>query len=259
MDEQGVDAYLSRIGATRPAQPDPDALGELQWRHLHTVPFENLSIHLGEPITLDEKALDDKIVHRRRGGFCYELNGTFAGLLRALGFQVTLLAARAHTPVGLGPPFDHLVLRVDTPEPRIVDVGFGRFAHYPLRLDARADQPDPDGRYRVEDAADGDVDVLRDGEPQYRVELRPRELSDFVPTCWWHTTSPASHFTRSPVCSMLTGSGRVTLSDRTVVFTEGHVRREQVLDSDADVLDAYRTHFGIELERPPTPRVVRRP
>src|SRR5918911_550604 len=143
MDRLGADAYLARIGAPRPGRADAVALRRLQLRHLRAVPFENLSIHLGEEILLEEQALFDKLVLRRRGGFCYELNGLFAALLDVLGFRVTLLAARVHGADGLGPPFDHLALRVDAPEPWLVDVGFGAFSHRPLRLDLDGDQRDP--------------------------------------------------------------------------------------------------------------------
>ena len=247
-------AYLARIGAAHPHRADPATLRELQLRHLLTVPFENLSIHLDESILLDPEALVDKVVRRRRGGFCYELNGAFATLLAALGFPVTLLAARVVGAHGLGPPFDHLALRVDLDSSGswLVDVGFGRHSHYPLRLDTRADQPDPGGTFRLADTAHGDLDVIRDGQPQYRVEARPRTLADFEPTCWWHQTSPRSHFTHGPICSRLTQTGRVTLSDRTLVQTTGDRRQERTLADDAEVLAAYRTWFGIILERVPT-------
>ncbi|HYN16658.1 MAG TPA: arylamine N-acetyltransferase, partial [Actinomycetes bacterium] len=247
------DRYLDRIGATRPARADAAALAELQLRHLRSIPFENLSIHLGEPIELDPEALVDKLVRRRRGGFCYELNGAFAALLSALGYEVTRMAARVHGDGGLGPPFDHLALRVDTGATGewLVDVGFGSFSHYPLRLDEQAGQADPAGSFRVTPTVDGDLEVARDGQPQYRVEIRPRLLGDFQPTCWWHQTSPASHFTQSLVCSLLTDDGRVTLSDRTLVETTGTQRHERILTDDTQVLDAYRAHFGIELDRPP--------
>jgi N-hydroxyarylamine O-acetyltransferase len=253
MDDSRVDRYLDRIGATRPVRADAGALAELQLCHLRKVPFENLSIHLGEPIVLEEAALVDKLVERHRGGFCYELNGAFAALLSALGYRVTLLAACVHTPDGLGPPFDHLALRVDTgaTESWLVDVGFGSFSHHPLRLDSQDDQPDPAGTFRVTPAADGDLEVTADGRPQYRLEPRPRRLADFEPTCWWHQTSPASHFTRSVVCSRLTRTGRITLSDRTLVETTRSGRRERLLD-DAEVLDTYRARFGIDLDRLPS-------
>jgi N-hydroxyarylamine O-acetyltransferase len=80
------------------------------------VPFENLSIHLSEPISLDEDALIGKIVNRRRGGFCYELNGACALLLTALAAQVTRVAARVYGDGGLGLPFDHLALVVHLPD-----------------------------------------------------------------------------------------------------------------------------------------------
>src|SRR5919202_1064729 len=162
-----VDAYLARIGAARPRQADAATLRELHLRHLLTVPFETLSTQLGEPIVLEPQELVDKLVQRHRGGFCYELNGAFGTLLAALGFQVTLLAARVFGAHGLGPPFDHLALRVDadTSGSWLVDVGFGRHSHYPLRLDTRTDQADPGGTFRLADAADGDLDVIRDGEP----------------------------------------------------------------------------------------------
>src|SRR6476661_8880772 len=92
-------AYVERIrfsGELDLDSPAPTAalLGALHQAHLFAVPFENLSIHYGQPITLEDETLYDKIVSRRRGGFCYELNGLFARLLRRLGFTVTLLSAR---------------------------------------------------------------------------------------------------------------------------------------------------------------------
>src|SRR4029079_10924309 len=88
-----VQAYLDRINYRGERAPTAATLRELHRTHLLAVPFENLDIHLGRPIVLDQAALFDKIVRRRRGGFCYELNGLFALLLRELGFEVTLLAA----------------------------------------------------------------------------------------------------------------------------------------------------------------------
>ena len=249
-----MDAYLARIGVARPARADAAALRELQLRHLLSVPFENLNIHLGEPIVLEPGALRDKLLRRRRGGFCYELNGAFAELLSTLGFEVRLLAARVFGDGGPGPPFDHLALRVDVDGEGawLADVGFGRHSSYPLRLDTGAEQADPGGTFRIAETADGDLDVIRDGQPQYRAEQRPRSLGDFEPTCWWQQTSPDSHFTRSLVCSLLTEHGRITLSDRTLIGTTNGQRDERILSDDAEVLDAYRSHFGIVLDRLPT-------
>ena len=248
MDESLLDRYLARIGAERPVRADDEALRDLHLRHLLAVPFENLSIHLGEDIVLDHDALVAKIVDRRRGGFCYELNGAFAALLRALGYEVDLLAARVFTDDGLSVPYAHMALRVG---PWLVDVGYGDHTHYPLRLDERGDQVDPAGVFRVAETPDGDLDVHRDGKPDYRLETRARELRDHEAACWWNRTSPTSHFTRSLVCSKLTGTGRITLSGRTLVSTENGERHERELTSDTEVLDVYRNRFGIELDRVP--------
>jgi N-hydroxyarylamine O-acetyltransferase len=254
MDDGIAEAYLRRIGVARPAVADAAALRVLHRAHQVAAPFENLSIHLGEPISLDEADLVDKIVRRRRGGFCYELNGMLALLLEALGARVTRLAARVYGGEGAGPPFDHLALAVELPDgtgPWLADVGFGSHSDYPLRLDSRAGQDDPAGRFLLADAGDGDVDVIKDEKPQYRLELRERSLPDFAPTCWWQQTSPASHFTRTTICSRLTDDGRISLSGRALIRTSGGSRTEQELGSDEEVLAAYRDHFGIVLDRVP--------
>jgi N-hydroxyarylamine O-acetyltransferase len=249
MDDDGLDRYLARIGHVRPTGVSETTLHDLHEAHLMSVPFENLSIHLAEPIELEEAPLLDKLVGRRRGGFCYELNGAFALLLGAIGFDVTLLAARVFGPVGLGPPFDHLVLRVEAPRlgpvgPWIVDVGFGDHAIFPLALHDRRPQTDPAGEFQVVEAADGDLDVVKDGRGQYRIEMRPRRWDDFVPMCWWHQTSPRSHFTQAPVCSLALPRGRVTLSDRRLIMTLDGVRTETTLATDDELLAAYRDNFG---------------
>lgn len=253
-----ADAYLERIGAALPSRADAGALRELQVRHLMAVPFENLSIHLGEDIVLEEAKLVDKIVMRRRGGFCYELNGAFAALLRALGFRVTLLQARVFGDGGrLGIPYDHVALRVETDDgtgPWLADVGFGDHALHPLALETRTEQVDPCGRFRLREAPQGDLDLLRDGSRQFRLDLRPRVPADFRAGAWYHRTSPDSHFSRSLVCSRRTEDGRVTLRGRTLITTVRGERHETELGDDAEVLAAYRDHFGLMLSHPPTVR-----
>jgi N-hydroxyarylamine O-acetyltransferase len=257
MNDKALAAYLGRLGAARPAVLDAAALRALHRAHQLTVPFENLSIHLAEPISLDQDALLGKIATGRRGGFCYELNGAFALLLRALGADVVLAAARVYGAGSLGPPFDHLTLLVrlaDGTGPWLADVGFGSHSVYPLLFGSRQEQHDPAGPFRLADAADGDVDVVKGGEPQYRVEPRGRSLADFVPTCWWQQTSPDSHFTRSTICSRLTEDGRVSISGRALITTVDGARTERELPGDGDLLAAYRDHFGIVLDRVPVVR-----
>ncbi|MFF7964385.1 arylamine N-acetyltransferase [Streptomyces sp. NPDC007903] len=263
MNPSQTDAYLQRLGAERPAGPTTDALRDLHLRHLQTVPFENLSIHLGEPVVLEEEALLNKVVAGHRGGFCYELNGAFALLLTSLGYEVQLLAGRVHGDEGrLGIPYDHLALRVGTADggDLIADVGFGAHSHGPLAFGERGDQADPGGTFRMVEAGGGDLDVLRDGKPQYRLETRPRTLPDFRAGAWWHSTSPESHFTRSLVCSRITADGgRITLSGRTLTTTDAEGRKEaRELGTDDEVLAVYRDGFGIGLNAVPTVRSANR-
>ncbi|MFD5571659.1 arylamine N-acetyltransferase family protein [Streptomyces cadmiisoli] len=276
MNSAQVDAYLRRLGVAQPAWPTVDVLRELHLRHLQTVPFENLSIHLGEEIVLEEKRLLDKVVGARRGGFCYELNGAFAALLVKLGYDVTLLAGRTYGEGERpGIPYDHLALRVRTVDAGewLVDVGFGAHSHYPLAFEERREQIDPGGVFRiVESAPDAagvrggpdtqggagatDLDVIKDDRPEYRLDLRPRALADFVTGAWWHTTSPESHFGKSLVCSrVMDDGGRITLSGRRLKVTAADgTHEEQELVEDAEVLAAYRERFGIELDRVPEVR-----
>ena len=254
MDEKTLAAYLRRIGVARPGSADAATLRVLHRAHQMTVPFENLSIHLPEPISLDPDALLDKIVTRRRGGFCYELNGAFALLLQALGAEVTRVAARVHGDGGFGPPFDHLALIVrpaDGSGPWLADVGFGSHSVYPLLFDSREAQADPAAGFQLADAPEADVDVLKNGQTQYRIERRARGLDEFVPTCWWQQTSPQSHFMQSTICSRLTDDGRVSISGRSLIRTSGGERCEQQMADDDTVLAAYRDYFGIILDRVP--------
>jgi N-hydroxyarylamine O-acetyltransferase len=255
MDESTAGAYLERIGLSAPLAAGAATLRVLHRAHQIAVPFENLSIHLGEPISLDEDDLIAKIVRNRRGGFCYELNGMFALLLETLGAQVTRAAARVYGAKGLGPPYDHLTLFVRLPDgsgPWLADVGFGRHSVGPLMLDSRTEQQDPGGRFMLADTADGDIDVLKNGEPQYRIELRGRSLADFVATCWWQQTSPLSSFIQETVCSRLTeDGGRISISGRTLIRTSSESRTEDQLPSDDALLAAYRDTFGITLDRVP--------
>jgi len=252
-------AYLRRIGLNPPEGAQVGALDAATLRaphraHQMTVPFENLSIHLSEPISIADADLIPKIVASRRGGFCYELNGAFALLLEAMGAEVSRVAARVCGAGGFGPPFDHLALVVrlaDGAGPWLADVGFGSHSSYPLRLDARGEQDDPGGRFALADAENGDIDVIKNGEPQYRIERRARVLADFVPTCWWQQTAPQSHFTASTICSRLTEDGRISISGRTLIRTSAGSRTEEPLPTDAAVLAAYRGHFGISLDQVP--------
>lgn len=247
-----VEAYLKRINYHGSRAVTPETLRDLQVAHLQTVPFENLSIHAGEPIVLEDEALFKKIVEQRRGGFCYECNGAFAGLLRALGFRVEMLAAGvAHRQGGFGPIFDHMALSVRLAERWLVDVGFGDSFLEPLLLDSREEQMQGTRSFRI-DADDEYLILLRRNEgeewqPQYRFTLQEFDFPDYEEMCRFHQTSPESHFTRNLICSRVTADGRITLSDMRLITTSGpqRIRHEQVLTSHDEYDRVLRDEFGV--------------
>jgi N-hydroxyarylamine O-acetyltransferase len=248
ISDAAVDAYLARLGLDHRPRPTAEALARLHLAHLERIPFENLSVHLDEPIVLDPAALVDKLTRRGRGGFCYELNGAFASLLSTLGFEVSLLAARVHDEGALGPPFDHLLLRVELDRPWLVDVGFGDNFDEPLLDGASGPQRDRNGSFEIVEVSGGECDLRRDGEPQYRFDTRPRQLGEFAETCRWQQTSPDSGFTRRTVCSRrLAGGGRVTIRGATLAVRTDDDRREQALAAPEALAAAYAEHFAIAL------------
>ena len=252
LDTRRTAAYLARLGVTRDqVTTDLPDLTLLHERHLRTIPFENLSIHLGEPIVLDVDALVDKLTLRRRGGFCYELNGAFAALLTTLGFDVAMYEARVG-PDGGGMRFDHLCLRVRIDgKDHLADVGFGASFMRPLDLGTGAPQTDPAGTYQIVPTDDGEFDMVEDGTPQFRFAPVARVLADFAAGCRYHQTSPDSHFTQRTVCSLATATGRVTISGRTLITTVDGSRTERAISSDDELLDLYDRHFGIALDGVP--------
>jgi N-hydroxyarylamine O-acetyltransferase len=244
-------SYLQRINYTGPLDPSAETLRGLQLAHLRTVPFENLSIHAGEVIVLDDDALFEKIVDLRRGGFCYELNGLFAALLRALGFEVAMLSAQAANAEGtFGPDFDHMALLVTLAERWLVDVGFGDSFLEPLLLDDQNDQIQGNRAYRINREDEYLVLLQRsfddEWKHQYRFNLKPFHYSDFAEMCRYHQTSPESHFTKERVCSRATDEGRITLSGLRFLTTAGDGKRqERILTNPEEYATILRDQFGI--------------
>jgi N-hydroxyarylamine O-acetyltransferase len=246
-----VAAYFHRIGYTGPTTPTTQTLRDLHRAHLFAVPFENLDIPLGRKIVCDEEAFLRKIVERRRGGFCYEMNGAFAALLRALGFKVTLLSARVPREDGSdGPEFDHLALRVDLEEPWLADVGFGESFLDPLRLEPGTEQSQPVGRFRITEKENAlhvermTADAV--WKREYSFTLQPRRLEEFAAMCRYHQSSPESPFTRKRLCTKATPDGRITLSDRRLLITREGKREERLLSEEEQQI-ALRERFGIFL------------
>ncbi len=246
-----VVTYLQRLNYHGSTEPTAETLGELHRAHMLAVPFENLDIHLGREIVLDDERLYAKVVERRRGGFCYELNGAFAALLRELGFNVKKLAAGvARADGSFSPLFDHMALMVELEERWLADVGFGDSFCEPLRLDDEGEQAQAFGAYRIRQ--DGEQRILErhkgdEWQPQYRFTLQPYEYSDYTEMCRYHQTSPESHFTQKRLCSLATAKGRVTLTNGRLITTTGDERHERELANESEIAAVLREQFGVVL------------
>jgi len=256
-----IHCHALEVGS-RAGPPSLPLLRRLHAAHMLAVPFENLSIHVGEPISLGVDALYDKIVRRRRGGFCYELNGLFAWLLRRFGFTVTLHSARVAQSNGVfTPEFDHLTLLVHQLDGAdwLADVGFGDSFRQPLRRQPDIEQDGGDGhRYRlrldvgeVVSPIDASWLMQQGGETtwqsQYRFTLSPHSMADFADRCHFQQTSPESHFTQKRICSLALPDGRITLSDLRLITTRGGARDERELASEDEYWQVLAERFDVRL------------
>jgi N-hydroxyarylamine O-acetyltransferase len=233
-----LDAYLERIGLTRPIEPNLEGLEKLQRAHLSTVPFENLDVHARRGVGTEDAVTVDKVVRRRRGGWCFELNGAFATLLTALGYEVDRYAATVLQPP-ISPIPTHLTLRVQIDRPYLVDVGFGDSFIRPLPLDSPGPHDGGSGRYHFlfEDGITTLLSLDSDGTstPQYRfrsVALRP---SDFETASNHLQTAPGLRWTQTRFATRLIDGGpdRVTLLEDQIKFRRDGVWLEEPVTREA--------------------------
>ena len=209
--------YLARIGLDSAPGLDRQGLETLQRSHLTHVPFENLDVYYQRGVSTDPVRSTAKIVEGGRGGWCFELNGSFATLLSELGFQVTRLGATVVLEgASNGPQPSHASIKVDLDRPYLVDVGFGDSFIRPLPLDGDGAHDGGTGLYGFH--GDGDTLTLRFQEDagwadQYRFSTVGVRPGDFDPSSHFLQTSPTTHFTKKPFATRLIDGGpdRVTL------------------------------------------------
>lgn len=245
-----IGQYFQRMDYEGSWEPELVTLRALHHRHIESIPFENLDIHSQRPIVLDEVAFFDKIIRQRRGGFCYELNGLFAALLRTLGFQVTYLSGRVSSDGvrDTGPEFDHLLLEVTWKGSWLVDVGFGDAFAEPLPL-APGLWASQGKLFRLESR--GEDWALWQEQPEsgwrllYVFSRVPRRLEEFSQMCRYHQTSPDSVFRKNRLCTRKTATGRVTLSGTKLIITHQEQRQVRLLEMAEDVERALFEYFGI--------------
>lgn len=218
LSAQQLARYFARVGYDGPRDPALQTLRALHRAHLLAIPYENLDIHLGVPLTLDPEAMFTKLVDERRGGWCFEMNGVFGRVLETLGFTVHYLSgAVGRRERGWRARGNHLVLLVMLDRPWIADVGFGDGFLTPLPL--------APGSYRQDFLQ---FQVSRDG-PWWRVHnhafggadgfdftLTPRRLDEFGAQCHELQTSPESSFVQTTVCERFEPGGLVVLRGATL-------------------------------------------
>lgn len=248
-----LDAYLQRLNYSGGVQPTEDSLGALHHAQVYTIPFENFDILLGRGITLEPAALYNKLVHRARGGYCFELNGLFLMALHAVGFDARALLARVHLtdpPSGRG---HQLILVTLQGRQWIADVGFGGpglRAPIPFELNHRTTQ---NGQtFRLVEAGPFGImlQTLKDTQWQdlYSFDLGQVFPADIAYGNHFTSTHPSSFFTFARVAALPTPNGRVSLFNCTFRRVTPDGEHVQELVEGQAYFDALKTHFGIELD-----------
>jgi arylamine N-acetyltransferase len=253
-----LNGYFDRINYRGVAEPNLDVLQDLVTAHTQTIPFENLDPMMGVPVDdLSPEALTDKLVHRRRGGYCYEVNGLMGYVLGQIGFRVRRLASRViwmlppHAPL---PAQTHTVLAVRFPGSQgayLVDVGFGgQTPTSPLRLETGSVQQTTHEPYRLEDRGDGLVlQALIRGEwvPLYEFSTWTQPDIDRKVGSWFVSTHPSSHFVTSLTAARVTEGGRLNLAGRNLAIHRADASEKVWLDDAAAVVDILGDLFGINV------------
>lgn len=259
-----LDAYFARIGYTGPRMVSLATLDGIHRRHAETIPFENLDIQLGRRIAVDLPAIERKLVHDRRGGYCFEQNTLLAAVLRALGFEVTLLLGRVRwqIPDDVPTPLVHAFLRVETPDagPHLADVGFGSMTLYrPLRWEIDTAQPCGLEPRRLARRGEFLAHQARIGERWSDVYLfapAPVLGIDIEVSNWFTCAHPESAFLKNLRASRTLADRRYTLVNSEFKIRHADGRTEQRTIATADELLAILAEF-FGLHFPPGTRFGR--
>ncbi|TKC92552.1 arylamine N-acetyltransferase [Trinickia terrae] len=263
-----LDPYFERIGYGGPRTPTLDVLRELQWLHPQSIPFENLDPISGRRVRVDLPSVADKLVRRRRGGYCFEQNTLFAHVLTQLGFRVTPLIARVlwGREPGAVTAQTHMLLRVDLDyEAWLADVGFGNLTlTAPLRMAPGLAQETPHGVFRLHrDGASGAID-LQLGTPEgwpsiYRFTLQRAEWIDFEVANWFTTAHPDSRFTNNLVVCRVFPRSRFTLfNGKLTERGNDGAGVERPIGSADELARELTQRFGIDIEGIDVARVFER-
>ena len=245
-----LDAYLGRIGYSGSLQPSRATLEALHLAHATRIPFENLDILLKRPIRLDLASLQEKLVLRKRGGYCFEQNLLFASVLELLGYSVMRLAARVHYPNRPKVPRTHIALLVEAEDTACVaDVGFGlEGLLHPVPFVAGREARQFAWTYRLVEA--GGEWALQSRRNQawtehYSFTLDPCLPVDFEPANHYTSTHPDSRFVHTLTAQLPTPEVRYRLRNRELVLDRGATVTRRVLADDEDLLAVLAETFGL--------------
>jgi len=250
-------AYLGRITYTGPRDATVEVLGALVAAHNGAIPFENLDPLTGIPVAdLSRAALFDKLVQRRRGGYCYEQNGVMGYVLEELGFGVQRLGGRVvwmHDSDVL-PAQTHEALAVTVPGVDgtwLVDVGFGgQTLSSPIRLEVGPVQSTRHEPYRIREHGDAlmlEAQIRGDWQALYTFTTQPRPRIDREVASWYVSTHPKSVFVVGLSAALLTDEARWNLRGRNLAIHSGGETERIRFATAADVLNALTDRFGIDL------------
>ncbi|MEU7583084.1 arylamine N-acetyltransferase [Streptomyces sp. NPDC041068] len=262
-EELDFEAYLARLGHTGGTKPDLDTLRTLHREHVAAIPFENLEMMLGRPVPLELTALQDKMVHRRRGGYCYEQNLLFAAALERIGFEVTGLGARVRAGASSTRAVTHMLLKVEVDgELWQCDVGFGGdglLEPIPMRAGAEARQGE--WRYGLRQEDDG-VLVLRTCGPEgwfdlYAYTQERRLPVDYVVMNHYTSTHPKSSFIRRPVMQKASPETRRRLVGDQLTVTRADGSTDERTVPVGELTDVLVREFGIELDADDSSELIR--
>jgi arylamine N-acetyltransferase len=253
-----LNEYFDRIGYRGVAEPNLDVLRGLVAAHTQTIPFENLDPLMGVPVDdLSPEALTDKLVHLRRGGYCFEHNGLMGYVLAEVGFRVRRFGGRVvwmAAPGAAMPAQTHTVLAVTFPGSQgsyLVDVGFGgQTPTSPLRIETGSVQQTTREPYRLEDRGDGLLlRALIRGEWVALYEFVPRTLPeiDLKVASWFVSTYPSSHFVTGLMVARVIDDGRLNLAGRDLTIHRPDASEKIRLKDAAAVVDTLSERFGINV------------
>lgn len=251
-----VESYLKRIGEKKEA-PSLAYLRRLHRTHLIHIPFENLDIHYGKKIILDYDKIFKKVIHGKRGGYCYEVNGLFFHLLYHLGFEAKIISARVRNEKtgDYGKDFDHMAIIVHLEgDDYLVDVGFGKGIIYPKKIADGLTQMDYTDYWRLSKDVDNNYflqssDDARVFTAKYTFSIDPKELIQFFEMNEYQQHDPNASFLQEKIITKLTETGRITLSDKKFVELHLGISRQTELTNEDEFLSLLEQHFGITLRQ----------